>query len=147
MPTNKEVEQLTLYDQDTCSGRMSREPSPPLKAKTFMPSSKRPAELSTTPYLYLDLRQGYGSLLGPLWERNSPLLGEYWTLNTGASPKDARESTLSQILTETPHPKYYLSLRACKGILRRVKERGQVLPPPLENAIKTHIKILSTPSA
>ena len=147
MPTEKEVEQLTLYDQGTCSGKTSRAHFPLQEGKTFMPSSRKPAELATTPYLYLDLRPGYGSLLGPLWERNSPLLGEYWMLSTGESPKDARESTLSQILTDTPHPKYYLSLKACKGILRRVRERGQVLPPALENAIRHHIKTLRKPSA
>lgn len=39
----------------------------------------------TAPYLYLDLREGYGSLLGPYWAINSHLLGgvydaQYWSV-------------------------------------------------------------------
>ena len=37
----------------------------------------------------------------------------------------AAESTLSQILDTTPHPKYYLSQKACLGILRRAEARGK----------------------
>jgi len=87
-------------------------------------------------YLYLDLREGHGNLLGLYWELNSPSLGEYWTLNTGASPNAVKESTLSQILQGTPHPKYYLSRTACLGILRRAEARGKGLPPQLKLALE-----------
>lgn len=33
-------------------------------------------------------------------------------------------------------PKYYLTKRACSGILRRARERGKPLPPQLELALK-----------
>ena len=90
----------------------------------------------TAPYLYLDLREGYGNLLGPYWEINSPLLGEYTTLNTGMSRSDASASSLSRILEAAPHPKYYLSRTACLGILRRAKKRGKELPPVLKQALE-----------
>ena len=52
------------------------------------------------------------------------------------SPNDARESSLSQILQDAPPIKYYLSPKACLGILRRASERGKALPPKLERALK-----------
>ena len=57
-------------------------------------------------------------------------------LNTGVSPNVARGSSLSQILQDAPPIKYYLSPKACLGILRRASERGKALPPKLERALK-----------
>ena len=51
-------------------------------------------------------------------------------------PRDVQESYLWQILQERPLPKYYLTKKACLGILRRSKERGKPLPPQLELALK-----------
>ena len=52
------------------------------------------------------------------------------------SPRGAKESSLSQILQADPPLKYYLSPKACLGILRRAFERGKELPPKLEGALK-----------
>ena len=128
--------QLTLFDPGIWSGKTCPEPSPAQEARISGRCSKKPAELLTTPYLYLDLREGYGNLLGPYWEINSPLLGEYTTLNTGMSRSGASASSLSRILEATPHPKYYLSRTACLGILRRAKKRGKELPPVLKQALE-----------
>ena len=136
MKINEGAEQLTLFDQDIWSGKTSQEPSAPQTEKISARSSKKPAELRTAEYLYLDLRPGYGNLLGPSWDLNSPLLGEYWTLNTGASPNAARESSLSRILQGTVLEKYYLSKTACLGILRRAEARGKELPPQLRQALE-----------
>ena len=60
------------------------------------------------------------------------------TLNIGASPNVAVESFLSRILqpmTDVPE-KYYLSAKACLGILRRAKERGKDLPEDLRIALE-----------
>ena len=66
---------------------------------------------------------------------NVELNGECSMLNTGAFPSVANESFLSQILQmETPE-KYFLSAKACAGILRRAKERGKKLPKMLEEAL------------
>ena len=124
--------QLTLFGLGTWSGRTSPELLAPQTETTSKRYWKKPAELRTVPYLYLDLREGYGNLLGPYWDINSHLLGEYTTLNTGPSHKGAKESILSQILEDTPHPKYYLSKTACLGILRRARKRGKELPPVLK---------------
>ena len=85
----------------------------------------------------LDLSPGHGNLLGEsYWELISPYAGGAWTLNTGVSPRGARESSLSRILQGAPPTKYYLTPRACLGILRRAFERGKALPKKLERALK-----------
>ena len=99
--------QLMLFDPGIWSGKMSPEPSPAQMVRISGRCLKKPAELLTVPYLYLDLRAGYGNLLGPYWDKNSPLLGEYTTLNTGPSHKGAGAFSLSRILETAPHPKYY----------------------------------------
>ena len=139
MQTNKEAEQVTLSDLGICCGKMFQEPSPAElpKARTSVSSSKRSSELSAVPFISLDLTPGHGNLLGEsYWELISPWLGGAWMLNTGVSPNDARGSSLSQILQDAPPIKYYLSPKACLGILRRASERGKALPPKLERALK-----------
>ena len=86
--------------------------------------------------MLLDLRPGAGGLLGPYWEYDPAWLGPPGRLNTSECPKGAVGSSLSQILLDTVPSKYYLSRKACLGILRRAKERGKSLPPQLEQALK-----------
>ena len=57
-------------------------------------------------------------------------------LNSGVSPREEYESFLWQILEDKPHPKYYLTKRACLGILRRASERGKTLPEQLRIALE-----------
>ena len=141
MQTNETVEQLTLFDQDLWCGKTCPELSPAQTARTSGRSSKKPSELRTADYLFLDLRPGGGNLLGPCWEKNSPLLGAFWTLNTGVSPKDAVESSLSRILQAEVPRRYYLSKTACLGILRRAEERGKELPVQLKAALEVQAGI------
>lgn len=85
-------------------------------------------------YHFLSLESG-----GPperCWVTASLLRGGRSTRNTGESPSAARESTLSQILQADALEKYYLSARACQGILRRAEKRGKKLPQMLEDALK-----------
>lgn len=50
----------------------------------------------------------------------------------GSAPTPVVVSRLSQILEETPHPKYNLTQKACQGILRRAERRGKDLPKLLK---------------
>ena len=131
------AEQLTLFDLDICAGRMYQDHSVQRAAKISASSSRRLSELKTAPVQCLDLTPGAGNLLGEFyWELISPWRGGASTLNTGVSPRDAKESSLSQILQADPPLKYYLSPKACLGILRRAFERGKELPKKLERALK-----------
>ena len=139
MQTNYEAEQISMYDLDIWCGKMSPEPSPAEhpRAKISGSSSKKSSELSAIPFMSLDLTPGHGNLLGEsYWEMISPWRGGASTLNTGVSPSDAKGSSLSQILQADPPIKYYLSPKACMGILRRASERGKALPPKLERALR-----------
>lgn len=79
--------------------------------------------------------------------------GEFWTLNTTEWPKDAAVCSLSEVLEtwedwgrrnpDKTHQdwldylqKFYLSLKACRGILRRADKRGRALPPQLRQALQ-----------
>lgn len=66
------------------------------------------------------------------WEDDGAWCGELTTRNTGECPNAVVVSRLSQILEETPHPKYNLTTKACQGILRRAERRGKDLPKLLK---------------
>ena len=62
---------------------------------------------------------------------------ECWTLNTSESPSVAVESSLSRVLETGELPqRFFLSAKACAGILRRAGKRGEALPPMLEQALR-----------
>ena len=139
MQTYSEEDQMCLYDPGLWCGKTSPEPSPAgnRRERTSGLSSRKLFELSSIPYQFLDLTPGAGNLLGVFyWEILSPWRGASLTLNTGASPRDAVASTLWQILEDKPHPKYYLTRKACLGILRRSSERDKPLPTALRNALE-----------
>jgi hypothetical protein len=56
-------------------------------------------------------------------------------VNFGEAPNDAEELRLSQILEEKPQQKYYLSMKACQGILNREDKRKYPLPEILREAL------------
>ena len=132
--------QACLFDPAIYVGKMFRAPfqAADRKAKTFASSSRKSSELSSIPFMSLDLTPGAGNLLDEFyWEILSPWRGESSILNTGPAPrKEENVYSLSQILEEEPHPKYYLTKRACLGILRRSSERGKELPPQLKAALE-----------
>ena len=131
-----QYEQISLFDQDMPFGRTSPEHTVPTKEKTSVSCSKNSAKLPTAKFQFLDLRKDGGEGLVPLWETDVQSLGVHWTPNTGESPKDVEESGLWQILEERVHPKYYLSAKACAGILRRAERRGKELPKLLREALE-----------
>ena len=60
---------------------------------------------------------------------------ELSTLNTSKSLNVAEESSLSQILLPDVPLKYYLSSKACQGILRRAEAKNVTLPPQLKTLL------------
>lgn len=127
--------QMSLFDLGSWSGKTSPARSAAIKVRTSESSSKRRQESPTRPPLYLDLRKASGLMQEPLWEMGGPLLGEFSTRSFGEYPREDVESHLLQILEENAHPKYYLSAKACQGILRRAEKRGKELPPTLKTAL------------
>ena len=130
---------------------MFREPChpEPQKRRTSGSSSKNSSELAAIPYQSLDLTPGAGNLLDEFyWEILSPWRGESSIRNTGPAPRSgAAGSTLSSILEDNPHPKYYLTRKACAGIIRRSSERDKPLPPILQKALELQAGLLLSDSS
>ena len=119
--------------QNTRSGKMSRALSPPTKERTSKKSLKLSSPSKDIRLMRLDLKSGIPSERS--WQIIFLSAGGYLMLSTSESPKDARESFLSQILETHVPEKYYLSPRACLGILRRAKTKGKDLPEILREAL------------
>ena len=138
MQTKNVDGQVSLFAPDSPCGRTCPEHTPAASrpARTSSRSSRRSSALRNRTFMLLDLRPGAGNLLGPYWEYDPAWLGPPGRLNTSECPKGAVDASLSQILLDTVPSRYYLSRRACLGILRRAKERGKPLPPQLEQALK-----------
>ena len=100
----------------------------------FSPYSKASAASQTKPYLSLRLRSGRAREAS--WETVTPLPGECLTLSIGEFPREESASTLSQILQAGVPEKYYLSQKACLGILARASKRGKELPEVLRIALE-----------
>jgi hypothetical protein len=63
--------------------------------------------------------------------------GASLTLSISEWPKDAAVCSLSDTLeTGTLPRRYFLSAKACKGILRRAEKRGKELPDALRIALE-----------
>lgn len=103
--------------------------------RTSEECSKKSRELPTVQPIFLDLRGGIGAPLVSLWETDILSRGEYMMLNFGECPSEERGSLLSLILEEAPPPKYFLSAKACRGILERATKKEKKLPKQLEDAL------------
>lgn len=126
--------QLSLF------GRTYQERSAATEEKTSAQCWKNWPESSNPKFQSLDLRQirkdvSNGQRLGLSAETDGALHGELSTLNFGECPSVAVESRLSWILEDNVPEKYYLSARACQGILNRASRRGKALPEILHTAL------------
>ena len=114
-----------------------------------MPSCKASVGSSTPTLLFLDLRTHGGGLNGPapgqFWQTTTRWRGELWMPSTGAFPNVACASRLSSILQVGVPEKYYLSRKACEGILRRASRRGKELPELLKMALEQQIAQMPSP--
>ena len=65
------------------------------------------------------------------------------TLNLSEFPRTDIPSRLSDILEQKTDKRYYLSARACEGILNRAIRRGKELPEILKTALENQIRRFS----
>ena len=129
--------QGSLFAPDTWCGKTSPEPSHPTTERTSGRSSRRRSgsQNRTLPTFHY-LPKGGGRWLTPGMETDGPLPTAFSTHSFGECPSVVVESRLSQISEDTPPSKYFLSAKACAGILRRAKRRGKELPPELKSALE-----------
>lgn len=136
--------QMSLFAQDTWSGKMSQEHCQAEKTKTERRSKAKTSDASLKKLqesprkmpLFLDLRKADGVIADASWEMGGRLLGGYMTHSFGELPREENVSLLSQILQERPPQKYSLSPKACIGILKRANRRGKKLPEILQKALE-----------
>mgnify|MGYP002552127156 CR=1 FL=1 len=148
MQTYFEGEQASLFAPDTFAGRMFQAASAQARRTGRISglSWRKLLDYIAPDYQFLDLSSDAGNLLGQSeWTTRSALHGGCWLRNTGASPRDAIESFLSQILQAHPPKKYYLTTAACLGILRRAEERGKPLPKALDTALRIQAGLIGLP--
>ena len=147
MQTYFEGEQASLFAPDTFAGRMSQAASAQARRTGRISglSWRKLLDYIAPDYQFLDLSADAGNLLGQYeWTMRSALHGGCWLRNSGALPRDAIESFLSQILQERPPKKYYLTTAACLGILRRAEERGKPLPKALDTALRIQAGLIGS---
>ena len=126
--------QLSLFT------KTSPEPSAVRTARIGERSSNRSSKSSNREPLCLMFLKTDGPTRTGIWERDGALRTVFLMLNTGESPNAAVESTLSSILEVNAPEKYYLSAKACEGILRRAERRGKKLPEMLKLALEQMIE-------
>ena len=123
--------QLSLF------GKTYPERSVPTEEKISELCWKNLPALHSQTFQFLDLRvwgaDGAKPVQSPepdgLWHGDSSML------NIGESPNVENVLRLSQILEDNVPQKYYLSARACQGILTRASRRGKPLPDILRQAL------------
>ena len=128
------------YIQGSLFGKMSPERSAVTRERTSASSSRNLSKSRSRQPLCLRFRKAGGHTPTVTAVTDGALLTEFLTLNTGESPSVAVESTLSSILLEKAPKTYYLSAKACEGILRRAERRGKQLPPLLKLALEQQIE-------
>lgn len=122
------------FIQDTLFGKTFPEPLAVTEEKILEPSLKNLLESKKRTPLCLRFHKLAGHMQIVSVETDGALHTEFLTRNIGESPSAAVESTLSQILEANVPKKYYLSAKACEGILRRAERRGKELPPMLKKS-------------
>ena len=123
-------------NQDLSSGKTCRGPSPRTKDRTSKRCLKQSSVLRNRPPRCLRLKKGGGQTQTTMWETDGQSRIEFLMRNGGAFPREEQESFLSQILQVRVPRKYYLSPKACQGILRRASARGKELPEILRKALE-----------
>jgi hypothetical protein len=117
-------------------------------SKTSPAYSPPERDMTSLPY-WEDLPESYRAFLAEAGEAlassrvrqgttTSP--GACLTANTSELPSDAAVSSLSQVLEPQVASKYYLSPKACAGILRRAEKRGKKLPERLAAALEAVVR-------
>lgn len=122
--------------QLSLSGKMFQELSAQTAEKISEPCWKNLPTRHNQTFQFLDLRGG-GDGARP--EQSSETAGLWHggcsTLNVGECPSVESVSQLSQILEVNVPQRYFLSARACQGILTRASRRGKALPDLLKTAL------------
>ena len=125
-------------------GWMEREAASTGKSSVSSTKRRRNGSSSKTSLVYLQVSEEQ------TWEQSSErwltggmaLAGECWMLKTLEFPSGGGvSSSLRDVLETSPvSQKYYLSAKACEGIIRRAERRGKKLPETLDRALRSQLQ-------
>lgn len=136
--------QISIFDLGLPFSKTCPEHSQATRGRISAQSSRRFVQSGGgATILYLCLRAGNGCRPDASWETVGALPGMS-TTPSAMSPSAERGFTLSQILQANVPEKYYLSPKACQGILNRAKRRGKALPDIMREALEEAVSY-STP--
>ena len=94
----------------------------------------------TSPAYYPYITDALSAHCSHAWPNSGLMGGRHgacWTASSTEWPKDAAACSLSSTLeTGSVPPRYYLSAKACAGIIRRARKRGKPLPQELQEALE-----------
>ena len=97
------------------------------------PEQQVPQVVETSPLLSIHWpNQGAWTLATGLLTPSTGFLSE----DVGCLSSPATHPSLMDVLESDVPQKYYLSPKACRGILRRAERRGKALPPLLHQALQ-----------
>lgn len=121
-------------------GKMYPEHSVQTTEKTSEPCLKNSSKSSSRQPLCLRFQKVDGHTQTVTSATDGALLTEFSTVNTSERLRDEEGYSLSSILQVNVHSKYFLSAKACEGILRRAERRGKQLPEMLRMALEQMIE-------
>ena len=124
---------IEMMESSSSSGKMS----PAYCPTRATPSVVSWADLSGQMIPYTRQTAQFGLVLAWCPGQGHGLHGGFSMLNSSEWPNAADVCLLSSILEVQSIPRrFYLSAKACAGILRRAARREKVLPPELGEALK-----------
>ena len=133
--------QVGMFGPDSWFGKTCQEHSPveirkdQILQRSLRKSSKSANRMPVCKCVFRET-DGQNPDVITLRMEDGPLLGEYTMHSFGEFPREENASHLSQILVECADQKYYLTEKACTGILRRAAKRGKPLPEELRTALE-----------
>ena len=129
--------QNDIATQDSHFGKTCPEPLAATRAQTLQKWLSTWQDLTS-----LTPPRTAGEKKAQRWEVMDCLNGQYWTRNGSDWRNGAkRVFAIVDFGDWKVDRQFYLSAKACEGILRRAEKRGKVLPPMLEQALRTNLGI------
>ena len=123
--------------QSGLSGRTCRAPCPRTMGRISARSLSSSSVSKSPRQMFLCLRRANGLRPERSWATVILSPGASLTpRRVGESHKDGRGYFLSSILQAGVPERYFLSQKACQGILRRAEKRGKELPEILRKALE-----------
>ena len=127
--TSSSIALLQAFTQDGWYSKTSPAFCPPLAGKTLLSS------LEGLPDSFLTFLMKAGEMQDSSGGQSIQSLTGFSMRSFSEWPNDAAVCSLLAILETDALPRYFLSAKACQGILRRAERRGRELPEALRMAL------------